>query len=172
METPLTLQISRTSLTLIMEESDSHLSSLIAECKQVSDIYQKMQSQNNHRLSKIALFISNIDDFRSLCESGCKWIMKESSSRRTEIETSVSSNAGKVLDLNTTLGLIESEVAVILQRRMGWIQTFVCRVEATHEKLENIYSEISNLAMEEMEKESTKVSTASDKKMVDVSKNT
>lgn len=169
METPLTLQISRTSLILIMEESDSHLSSLIAECKQVSDIYQKMQAQNNHRLSKIALFISKIDDFRSLCESGCNWIMKESTSRRTEIETSVLSNAGKVLDLNTTLGLIESEVAVILQRRVRWIQTFVCRVEATHERLENIYSEISDLAMEEMEKESTKVSTASDMKMLDVS---
>lgn len=141
-----------------MDESNSHLSSLLAECKEVSNIYRKMQVQNNHRLSKIALFISKIDDFRSVCESGCKWILKESTSRRTEIETSVSSNSGKVFDLNTTLGRIEAEATVILQSRMKWIQRFVCRVEATHERLENIYSEISDLALEEMENESTKVS--------------
>ena len=141
-----------------MDESISHLSSLLAECNEVSNIYRKMQAQNNHRLSKIALFISKIDDFRSVCESGCKWILKESTSRRTEIETSVSSNSGKVFDLNTTLGRIEAEATVILQSRMKWIQRFVCRVEATHERLENIYSEISDLALEEMETESTKVS--------------
>ena len=141
-----------------MDESNSHLSSLLAECKEVSNIYRKMQAQNNRRLSKIALFISKIDDFRSVCESGCKWILKESTSRRREIETSESSNSGKVFDLNTTLGRIEAEVTVILQSRMKWIQRFVCRVEATHERLENIYSEISDLALEEMENESTKVS--------------
>ena len=140
-----------------MDESNSHLSSLLAECKEVSNIYRKMQAQNNRRLSKIALFISKIDDFRSVCESGCKWILKESTSRRKEIETSESSNSGKVFDLNTTLGRIEAEVIVILQSRMRWIQRFVCRVEATHERLEKIYSEISDLALEEMENESTKV---------------
>ena len=98
-----------------MDESNSYLSSLLAECKEVANIYQKMQTQNNHRLSKIALFVSKIDDFRSLCESGCKWILNESTSRRTEIETNVSSNSGKVCDLNTTLGRIEAEVAIILQ---------------------------------------------------------
>ena len=140
-----------------MDESNSHLSSLLAECKEVSNIYRKMQAQNNRRLSKIAIFISKIDDFRSVCESGCKWILKESTSRRKEIETSESSNSGKVFDLNTTLGRIEAEVIVILQSRMRWIQRFVCRVEATHERLENIYSEISDLTLEEMENESTKV---------------
>lgn len=140
-----------------MDESNSHLSSLLAECKEVSNIYRKMQAQNNRRLSKIAIFISKIDDFRSVCESGCKWILKESTSRRKEIETSESSNSGKVFDLNTTLGRIEAEVIVILQSRMRWIQRFVCRVEATHERLEKIYSEISDLALEEMENESTKV---------------
>ena len=142
-----------------MEESNIQLSSLLAEWKEISTIYQKMQTQNNHRLSKIALLISKIDDFRSLCESGCKWIFQESTSRHADIEASVSTAASKVFVLNTTMGRIEAEVAVILQSRMKWIQRFVCRVEATHERLENIYSEISELAVEEMEKESTKVST-------------
>ena len=52
---------------------------------------------------------------------------------------------------------------------MKWIQKFVCRVEATHERLESIHSEISDLALEEMEKESSKVSYASELKMPNVS---
>lgn len=137
-----------------MEISTDDLSSLLPECEQLAHIYCAMYKQFSSRMSKISLFLSKIDDVRQLCESGCKWLNKESTSRR---ENYGSLDWESFSDHNETLGTIERNVAVVLKNRIVWIKKFVDKVGDTQDELEKLYDKISELAVSELENEGNKV---------------
>ena len=140
--------------------SMQHLTSLLTECDVLSETYSKMQKSYSHRLSKISLFISKIDDVRSLSHSGCRWLNKESLKRAEEIKSCESSKLEEVIAHSTTLGAIESDVAAILNHRMEWIRNFTAKSVESIAVLEKIYDEISSTALDGLESEEDKVTFA------------
>jgi hypothetical protein len=137
-----------------MEISTDDMSSLLPECEQLAEIYCAMHKQFSYRMSKISLFLSKIDDIRELCESGCKWLNKESTSRR---ENYGSLDRTSFADHNEILGTIEKNVTVILKNRIVWIKKFVDKVGDAQDELEKIYNKMSELAVSELENEGNKV---------------
>lgn len=140
-----------------MEISNDDLSSLLPECEQLAEIYCAMHRQFSYRMSKISLFLSKIDDIRVLCESGCKWLNKESTSRREEIQMYGSLDWESIAKHNETLGAIEKNVSIILKNRIIWIRNFVAKVGDTQDELEKLYDNISELAVIEHANEGDKV---------------
>jgi hypothetical protein len=137
-----------------MEISTDNLSSLLPECEQLAEIYCAMHKQFSYRISKISLFLSKIDDIRELCESGCKWLNKESTARR---ENYGSLDRTSFSDHDETLGTIERKVTFILRNRIVWIKKFVDKVGDAQNELDKIYSKMSELAVSELEIEGNKV---------------
>ena len=133
------------------------MDSLILDSNQLSDIYKMMQQQCSHRLSKISLFILKIDDIRSLYDSGCKWVQKESLERIQEMGSTSMERLTKdevigieMMKHQEVLGNIEIEVASVLRKRMLWMKDFVSKVESQYKLLEKFYDEISQYAIDEI----------------------
>ena len=93
------------------------MDSLLLDCDKLTVIYALMQRQCSHRLSKISLFIMKIGDIRSLYESGCKWVKKESSARQLEIESSAEADIGGIFELHGAMTDIERKVAGMFSGR-------------------------------------------------------
>lgn len=144
-----------------MSDSNNNLTALLPVCEELVDIYLMMQKQVSYRLQKISLFILKIADLRALCESGCKWLVKESASRQKEIEGNSSSDWEGILTHDTALKNIESSVAQLLQTRMIWLRNFAVKVDASHPHLERAYEDISGLNEGELEGEEEQVCATS-----------
>ena len=141
-----------------MEDSSSALSALLPECAELAELYLMMQKQCSHRLSKISLFVSKIADIRALCDSGCKWLNKESTTRQKEIETADTADWQDIIDHNSKLEGIEGRVSCVLQKRMAWLRMFATQVGNCYATLEKVYDDISILAVNELEGDEVKVS--------------
>ena len=136
-----------------MEESDQSVLALIPECEKLAAFYSMMQQECSYRLSKISLLILKVADFRALCESGCSWLSMESTSRQEEI---MSHNLPDC-DVISSLQGIESKMGCILLSRMDWLRGFAQKVVDCHASLDDVYNQISDLRIEEMETEEGKV---------------
>ena len=135
---------------------------LVTDNKSLSEIFDMMQKQSGHRLSKISYFILKISNVMLMNDSGCKWVMKEKESRPLEIESSfdrvgIDESVNEVLKHNSALEEIESKAAIILQRRYIWLKEFVEKVELHYDVLDKFYEEISEFANRELENEGSQV---------------
>ena len=129
------------------------MDSLIVDSDQLTEVYALMQRQCSHRLSKISLFVLKIGDVRSLYESGCKWVKKESSARQSPIEFHGDADFAGIVELHHTMEGIEVQVADVLRKRMLWLREFVSKVESQYTLLETVYDEISEYAVTQLEEE-------------------
>lgn len=144
-------------------DSDGNIDygTFIADSRKLSEIFDMMQRQFGHRLSKISHFIFEMNNLMLINDSGCKWVMKEKESRHLEIESSfdrvsIDEPVNDVLKHNTALEEIEMRAAILLQKRSIWLKEFVDKVELHYDVLDKFYEEISEFATE-LENEGSQV---------------
>ena len=142
---------SNTSSSSSSCDAADELDSLVHESGKLAEIYAFLQKQCSYRLSKISLFIMRIGDCRSLYDSGCKWIRKESLARQLETESPTQTGTGGSLEHNDTMTNIERTVADVLRKRMLWLREFVKQVESRFCLLEGLYDEISEFAVAQLD---------------------
>ena len=138
--------------------------SLLLSSSELSEIFVMMQQQCSHRLSKISLLILKLADIRSLYDSGCKWVQKESLARIQEMGSTSMERITKdevigteIIKHQEALSDIEAQVAGVLHKRMLWMKDFAIKVTSQYQLLEKFYDEISEYAVNELEAEDSEV---------------
>jgi predicted RND superfamily exporter protein len=142
-------------------DTNYDLKSLIPDSEKLSEIFELMQKQFGHRLSKISLLVIKMSDVRSVSDSGCKWIIKENDSRVPEIASSLDSGCegqtAEVLKYSTVLGEIEQKAANILRKRLDWLNCFVKKIDNQCAYLDKCYEELSDYTLKDKDNEEMQV---------------